>query len=66
MSVLDDLKIDQEFYSQSKIQKTPIKYIFKGKLKNGLYEIRAANGDPELHCQVFPEWFENRTITIFA
>ena len=64
MKPLDEMKPGLVFWSQSKIQKEPIEYIYKGKLANGLHCLIAVDGDPEKACQVFPEWFENRDITI--
>lgn len=56
------LKKNQAFWSISKIQDTPINYIYRG-IHDGLHFLESADGVTEKDCFVDKKWFANRTIT---
>ena len=58
-----DLQIGEIFESQSKIQKEPIKYVYRGLLSNGRYFLEATSGIEIDDCEVDEIWFDNRKIT---
>lgn len=58
------MEIGQEFESKSKVQKNPVRYIYRGQTETGRHYLEADGPDRKEDCEVDAEWFNNRKITM--